>query len=63
MQNVHGRPRRLWDDNIKVDVTQIVRKNVNWIQLPLEILLVADNFGRAEGKHCFGACAAVRLLS
>jgi hypothetical protein len=27
------------------------------------LLLLAGNFGRAEGKHCFGACAAVRLLA
>jgi hypothetical protein len=27
------------------------------------VLSVADNFGRAESKHCFGACAAVSLLS
>jgi hypothetical protein len=27
------------------------------------LLFVAHNFGRAESKHCFGACAAVRLLS
>jgi hypothetical protein len=28
-----------------------------------QLLLVVENFGCAEGKHCFGACAAVRLPS
>jgi hypothetical protein len=36
----------------------VLSKTFEW-----RLLSVADNFGRAEGKHCFGACAAVRLLS
>jgi hypothetical protein len=27
-----GRPRRRWEDNIKMDLTEIVFGNVDWIQ-------------------------------
>jgi hypothetical protein len=28
-----GRPRRRWEDNIKMDLTEIVIDGANWIQL------------------------------
>jgi hypothetical protein len=28
-----GRPRRRWEDNIKMDLTEIVIVGVNWIRL------------------------------
>jgi hypothetical protein len=37
-------------------------RNISKIQAN-KLPLVAENFGHGEGKHCSGACAAVRLLS
>ena len=28
-----GRPRRRWDDNIRIDVKEIGWENVNWVDL------------------------------
>jgi len=30
----HGRPRRRWEDNIRMDLREIVWEDVGWIHLP-----------------------------
>jgi hypothetical protein len=29
-----GKPRRMWEDNIKIDFTEILRGGMKWIHLP-----------------------------